>query len=106
MKTWYLIKTAEESALGESSSYTSIEETELLNQPESFFKCPMYTFYKKIDKDDLMTMAADKKTKKYTVAMTCSGGTAIAGKYVADNEADALAAALAEHGDEWTYYIW
>jgi hypothetical protein len=25
---------------------------------------------------------------------------------VAGYEADALTAALAEHGDEWTYYIW
>ena len=46
-----------------------------------------------------------KKKKKYTVAMTCSGGTAIAGKYKAKSEADALEAAKVEHGDEWTYYI-
>ena len=106
MKTWYLIKTAEESAMGESSSYTSMEEEELLNQPESFLKCSHYTFYKKMDREDLIAMATDKKITKYTVAMTCSGGTAIAGTYVAENEDDALAAALAEHGDEWTYYIW
>ncbi len=59
-----------------------------------------------MDKDALMAMAQEKAITKYTVAMTCSGGTAIAGEYIADNEADALTAALAEHGDEWTYYIW
>lgn len=47
-----------------------------------------------------------KKKKAYTVAMTCSGGTAIAGDYLAESEDAALKAAKVEHGDEWTYYIW
>lgn len=51
-------------------------------------------------------MAEDKKNKKFTVAMTCSDGTAIAGEYKVKSEADALEAAKVEHGDEWTYYIW
>jgi len=59
MKTWYLIETASD-RMGGGYSYTSMEETELLNQPESFFKCPMYTFYKKMDKDALIAMAQDK----------------------------------------------
>ena len=37
--------------------------------------------------------------------MTCSGGTGIAGDYLADNKADAIKAATDEHGDEWTYYV-
>ena len=105
MKTWYLIETASDS-MGGGYSYTDIEEEELLSKPESFFKCSHYNFYKTMDREDLIAMAEDKKNKKFTVAMTCSGGTAIAGEYIADDEADALAAALAEHGDEWTYYIW
>lgn len=37
--------------------------------------------------------------------MTCSGGTGIAGDYLAQCEADAIKAATDEHGDEWTYYV-
>ena len=37
--------------------------------------------------------------------MTCSGGTGIAGDYLADNETDAIKAATVEHGDEWSYYV-
>ena len=38
--------------------------------------------------------------------MTCSGGTGIAGDYLADNEADAIKAAeIAVGEDEWTYYV-
>lgn len=37
--------------------------------------------------------------------MTCSGGTAIAGDYIAETKRKALAMAKKEHGDEWTYYV-
>ena len=43
--------------------------------------------------------------KQYTIAMTCSGGTAIAGDYIAETKRKALAMAKKEHGDEWTYYV-
>ena len=43
--------------------------------------------------------------KTYTVAMTCSGGTAMAGDYVAKTAKEALKMAEKERGDEWTYYI-
>ena len=43
--------------------------------------------------------------KKYTIAMTCTGGTGIAGDYLAESEAEAIKQATAEHGDEWTYYV-
>jgi hypothetical protein len=44
MKTWYLIETASD-RMGGGSSYTSMEETELLNQPESFLnvQCILFT---------------------------------------------------------------
>jgi hypothetical protein len=42
---------------------------------------------------------------QYTIAMTCSGGTAIAGDYIAENKRKALAMAKKENGDEWTYYV-
>ena len=47
-----------------------------------------------------------KKKQAYTIAMTCSGGTAIAGKYKAKSKEEAIKAAKAEHGDQWTYYAW
>ena len=60
-----------------------------------------------MDKDDLVALKNNKKKKKaYTVAMTCSGGTVIAGEYKTKSEEGALEAAKAEHGDDWTYYIW
>jgi hypothetical protein len=37
--------------------------------------------------------------------MTCSGGTATAGDYIAETKRKALAMAKKEHGDEWTYYV-
>jgi hypothetical protein len=43
--------------------------------------------------------------KQYTIGMTCSGGSAIAGKYITDTKRKALAMAKKEHGDAWTYYI-
>jgi hypothetical protein len=44
--------------------------------------------------------------KKYTIAMTCSGGTAIAGDYLAENEEEAIKAAEIHVGEaEWTYYV-
>ena len=43
--------------------------------------------------------------KQYTIWMTCSGGTAIAGDYIAETKRKALATAKKEHGDEWTYYV-
>jgi hypothetical protein len=43
--------------------------------------------------------------KQYTIGMTCSGGSAIAGNYITDTKRKALAMAKKEHGDEWTYYI-
>ena len=43
---------------------------------------------------------------KYRIAMTCSGGTLIAGVYEAKTAAGATSKARAEHGDEWTYYLW
>jgi len=43
--------------------------------------------------------------KQYTIGMTCSGGSAIAGNYITDTERKALAMAKKEHGDAWTYYI-
>ena len=109
-KTWYLIRTASD-RMGGNDSYSGIDEEELLSQSKSFLECPYYSFYKLIDKDDLIALKNDlknnkKKKKKYIVAMTCSGGTAIAGEYKVKSEADALKAAEAEHGDEWTYYIW
>lgn len=42
---------------------------------------------------------------QYTIAMTCSGGTAIAGNYIAETKREALAMAKKENGDEWTYYV-
>jgi hypothetical protein len=43
--------------------------------------------------------------KQYTIGMTCSGGSAIAGNYITDTKRKALAMAKKEHGDAWTYYI-
>ena len=43
--------------------------------------------------------------KQFTIAMTCSGGTGIAGDYIADTKRKALTMAKKEHGDEWTYYV-
>jgi hypothetical protein len=43
--------------------------------------------------------------KQYTIGMTCSGGSAIAGNYITNTKRKALAMAKKEHGDEWTYYI-
>ena len=44
--------------------------------------------------------------KKYTIAMTCSGGTGIAGDYLAENEEEAIKAAEIHVGEaEWTYYV-
>jgi hypothetical protein len=37
--------------------------------------------------------------------MSCGGGTAIAGDYIAETKRKALAMAKKEHGDEWTYYV-
>ena len=37
--------------------------------------------------------------------MTCSGGTGIAGDYLARCESDAIKAAISEHGEDWTYYV-
>lgn len=37
--------------------------------------------------------------------MTCSGGTAIAGDYIAETKRKALATAKKENGDEWTYHV-
>ena len=42
--------------------------------------------------------------KQYSIDMTCSGGTAIAGNYIAETKRKALAMAKKEHGDTWTYY--
>lgn len=42
--------------------------------------------------------------KQYSIEMTCSGGTAIAGNYIAETKRKALAMAKKEHGDTWTYY--
>lgn len=42
--------------------------------------------------------------KQYSIEMTCSGGTAIAGNYIAETKRKALAMAEKEHGDEWTYH--
>ena len=42
--------------------------------------------------------------KQYSIEMTCSGGTAIAGNYIAETKRKALAMAKKEHGDEWTYH--
>lgn len=105
-KTWYLVITASDRMSG-NDSYRRMDEEELLSQDKDFLKCPYYSFYKLMDKDDLVALKNNKKKKKaYTVAMTCSGGTAIAGEYKVKSEADALEAAKVEHGDEWTYYIW
>jgi hypothetical protein len=38
--------------------------------------------------------------------MTCSGGTAIAGDYIAKTAAGAKKQARIEHADEWTSYLW
>ena len=106
-KTWYLIRTASD-RMGGNDSYSSMDEEELLSQSKSFLECPYYSFYKLIDKKDLIALKNDlknNKKKKYTVAMTCIGGTAIAGEYRARSEEVALEAAKLEYGDKWTYYI-
>jgi hypothetical protein len=106
-KTWYLIRTASD-RMGGNDSYSSMDEVELLSQRKSFLECPYYSFYKLMDKDDLIASKNDlknNKKKKYTVAMTCSGGTAIAGEYRAKSEEVALEAAKLEYGDQWTYYV-
>ncbi len=97
--------------MGGNDSYSSMDEVELLSQVKSFIECPYYSFYKLIDKDDLIAsknaLKNNKKKKEaYTIAITCSGGTAIAGKYKAKSKEEAIKAAKAEHGDQWTYYVW
>ncbi len=105
-KTWYLVRTASD-RMGGNDSYKGMDEEELLSHDEDFLKCPYYSFYKLMDKEDLVALKNNKKKKKkYTVAMTCSGGTAIAGEYKAKSGEDAIEAAKAEHGDDWTYYVW
>ena len=107
-KTWYLVRTASD-RMGGNDSYRGMDEEELLSQDKDFLKCPYYSFYKLMDKDDLVALKNNKKKKKkgaYTIAITCSGGTAIAGKYKAKSEEEAIKAAKAEHGDGWTYYVW
>lgn len=42
---------------------------------------------------------------QYTIAMTCSSGTGIAGDYIAETKRKALSMAKKEHGDRWTYYV-
>lgn len=37
--------------------------------------------------------------------MTCSGGTCFAGDYKAKSASGAISKARAEHGREWTYYL-
>jgi hypothetical protein len=107
-KTWYLIRTASD-RMGGNDSYKGMDEEELLSQDKDFLKCPYYSFYKLMDKNDLIALKNNKKKKKkeaYTIAITCGGGTAIAGKYKAKSEEEAIKAAKAEHGDGWTYYVW
>lgn len=107
-KTWYLIRTASD-RMGGNDSYRGVDEEELLSQDKDFFKCPYYSFYKLMDKNDLIALKNNKKKKKkgaYTIAITCSGGTAIAGTYKAKSEEEAIKVAKAEHGDQWTYCVW
>jgi hypothetical protein len=109
-KTWYLVETASD-RMGGNGSYRSMDEEELLSQSKSFLKCPYHSFYKLMDKDDLIALKNDlknnkKKKEAYTIAITCSAGTAIAGKYKAKSKEEAIKAAKAEHGDQWTYYVW